>query len=237
MGEELEHGRRLLPLLDSSPGRGSWLTTALADRANLPGLRLTVESRGPSEVATSETHPQTAVAPEVVALMEGVLLRALVNNGPMALALEIFLRLDGPAQFRQSFESRGVLGQELVPCLLGPLQAGHVGFQSLVVRTPKRRSYGSPTACHASRAWSKRSPVSRTSRRALRLPHRPSDLSCDRLRCSLVVESGAAKRLGRRGPPVCRPNGQCPGASLGGLVPLATNGAWRRPVRPSGQAG
>jgi hypothetical protein len=32
--------------------------------------------------------------------MEGVLLRALVNNGPMALALEIFLRFDGPVQVR-----------------------------------------------------------------------------------------------------------------------------------------
>ena len=79
----------------------------------------------------------TAVGAEVVALTEGLLLRALVNNGPMALALEIFLRLDGPAQLRQSFESRGVLGQELVPCLLGPLQAGYVGFQSLVVRSQR----------------------------------------------------------------------------------------------------
>ena len=68
----------------------------------------------------SETHPETAVGPEVVALTEGWLLPALANNVPMALALEIFLRLDGPAQLRQSFESRGVLGEELVPCLLSP---------------------------------------------------------------------------------------------------------------------
>jgi hypothetical protein len=65
--------------------------------APTPGLRLTAESRDPREVVTSETHPQTPVAPEIVSLMEGVLLPALVNNVPIALELEIFLCLDGPA--------------------------------------------------------------------------------------------------------------------------------------------
>ncbi len=88
---------------------------------------------GRSEEAASETHPQTAVAPEVVALINGVLLRAPVNNAPMPLALEIFLPFYGPAELRQSFERGGVLGKELGPCQLGPVQAGHVGFQTLLV--------------------------------------------------------------------------------------------------------
>ena len=39
------------------------------------------------------------------------------------------------------------------------------------------------------------------------------------------------------GPPVSRPNDQCPGANLGGLVRLVISGAWRGRVRPNGQAG
>ena len=127
--------------------------------------------------------------------MEGVLLRALVNNGPMALALEIFLRLDGPAQFRQSFESRRVLGQELVPCLLGPLQAGHVGSQSLAVRSQRELIWLADRLPRLSRLVEALggfphlpaglAPAPRAERFTLRLP-----------RCSSVVESGAASGLG-----------------------------------------
>ena len=74
----------------TAPRRGNWLTAALAGRANVACLRMTAERGAPSEVATSETHPQSPVAPEIVALMERVLLPALVNNVPIALALEIF---------------------------------------------------------------------------------------------------------------------------------------------------
>ena len=85
--------------------------------------------------------------------------------------------------------------QELVPCLLGSLQAGYVGFRPLVVGL-QRRSCGSPTACHASSVWLKRSPVSRTSLPGLALGPPAERFILRRLRCSLVVESGALSGLG-----------------------------------------
>ena len=71
-------------------------------RSRQPRGPMTAGARieGPSENAASETHPQTAVASEVVALMEGVLLLTLANKVPAALTLDILLRFDGPVQVR-----------------------------------------------------------------------------------------------------------------------------------------
>ena len=130
-----------------------------------------------------------------MALTEGLLLPTLANNVPMALALEILLRLDGPAQLRQSFESRGVLGQELVPCLLGPAPGGPRRFPVVGSAGPKERSYGSPTACHASRLVEALAGFPHLAPGFA--PGPPAErLMLRHLRCLLVVESGVAKGLG-----------------------------------------
>ena len=128
--------------------------------------------------------------------MVGVLLPALVNNLPIALTLESFLRLDGPAQFRQSFESRRGPGPRTRPVLAGLAPGGLPQLPAVGMQVSRGRWYGSPSARHA---------CERLVEAHARLPHLPAGLvpapPAERfilhsLRCSLVVEGGAASGLG-----------------------------------------